>query len=251
MVVLVAVSLCVVGAVFLTPRFDVPPSYHDFADKRELAGIPHFGDVVSNLAFLAAGLYGIAITLSRRRHFEHAQELAPYLILFTGLALTAFGSGYYHLRPNDARLFWDRLPMTVAFMGLLSAIISERVSVRLGSRLAPLLVAGGAAALVYWRWTVQTGNRDLRPYSLVQGYPLIAIILLLWMFPRRYTRGRDFLVALDFYVAAKSFELADKPIFQATGGSVSGHTLKHVVAALGGYWLARMLSLRERVSRET
>ncbi len=236
---------------FFVPRFDAPPSYHDFADKREIAGIPHFGDVVSNVAFLAAGICGTIITLRRRHHFQREQEITPYLLLFTGIALTAFGSGYYHLDPTDERLFWDRLPMTVAFMALLAAIISERMSVNAGNRLLPFLVACGAASLLYWRWSVHTGDRDLRPYALVQGYPLVAIILLIWLFPRRYTRGHDYLVALGFYVAAKVFELADKRIFHGTGDVISGHTLKHIAAAVGGYWPARMLLLRKAVPKET
>jgi hypothetical protein len=155
------------------------------------------------------------------------------------------------LRPDDARLLWDRLPISVAFMGLFAAMISERLGAHAGFRLLPLLVACGGASLWYWMWTVETGNRDLRPYLLVQFYPLLAILLLLWMFAPRYTRGYDFLIALAFYVAAKVFEVADKPIFASTGNVISGHTLKHISAAVGGYWLARMLVKRERLSEPT
>lgn len=246
--VFLAVTAGAIAVTFLLPRYDLPPSYHDFADRRALFGVANFDDVASNLAFLVAGLYGIAVTLRRRRHFEDQHELAAYLVLFAGLALTAFGSGYYHLRPDDARLLWDRMPISVAFMGLFAAMISERLSVQAGFWLLPLLVACGVVSLWYWMWTVETGNRDLRPYILVQFYALLAILLLLWMFAPRYTRGCDFLIALAFYVAAKAFEVADKPIFAATGGVISGHTLKHISAAVGGYWLARMLVQRKRLS---
>src|SRR5450755_2515673 len=124
--VFLAVTAGAIAVTFLLPRYDLPPSYHDFADHRALFGVANFDDVASNLAFLVAGLYGIAVTLRRRRHFEDQHELAAYLVLFAGLALTAFGSGYYHLRPDDARLLWDRMPISVAFMGLFAAMISER-----------------------------------------------------------------------------------------------------------------------------
>jgi hypothetical protein len=243
----VAFLVVTVGAIAVTlllPRYDRPPTYHNFADRRALFGIQNFGDVASNFAFVVAGLYGVAVTLRRRKHFADPRELASYLVLFGGLVLTAFGSAYYHLRPDDARLFWDRLPITVAFMGLFAAMISERLSVSIGFWLLPVLVGCGGASLWYWRWTVEVGNRDLRPYILIQFYPLLAILLLLWMFEPRYTQGYDFLIALAFYVAAKIFEVGDRPIFAATG-IVSGHTLKHISAALGGYWLARMLTKRE------
>lgn len=247
----VAVTAGAIAVTFLLPRYDLPPTYHDFADRRVLFGVANFADVASNFGFFVAGLYGIAVTLSRRRHFEDQRELAPYLVLFGGLVLTAFGSSYYHLRPDDARLLWDRLPITVAFMGLFAAMISERLSVPVGFRLLPLLVCCGGASLGYWMWTVEAGNRDLRPYILVQFYPLLAILLLLWMFEPRYTRGYDFLIALAFYIAAKMFEVADKPVYAATGNVISGHTLKHLSAGVGGYWLARMLANRKHVREIT
>jgi hypothetical protein len=52
--------------------------------------------------------------------------------VFVGLQLTAFGSSYYHLSPNNSRLVWDRLPMTIAFMSMVAAIIAERISLRIG-----------------------------------------------------------------------------------------------------------------------
>lgn len=51
------------------------------------------------------------------------------------------------------------------------------------------------------------------------------------LYPARYP-GRPYLFAgLVLYVAAKGFELADKGVFLFLGQTVSGHTLKHLVAA--------------------
>ena len=53
----------------------------------------------------------------------------------------------------------------------------------------------------------------------------------------------DLVVALAFYLAAKVAESYDAAIY-GSGGIVSGHTLKHLLAAMGAWWLLRMLELR-------
>src|SRR6266446_5684150 len=124
---------------------NLPPSYHHFADQRIWLSIPHFSDVASNIAFLIAGLWGLAF-LSRKSslaQFIDARERWPYFLVFLGLVLTAFGSAYYHLAPDNERLVWDRLPMTVVFMPLVAALIAERVNVKLGVWLLPILTAVG------------------------------------------------------------------------------------------------------------
>jgi hypothetical protein len=59
----------------------------------------------------------------------------------------------------------------------------------------------------------------------------------------RYTRGSDSIVSLGVYALAKIFEIADRSIFKI-GGIISGHSLKHLVAAVFAYWIYRMLKLR-------
>lgn len=39
-------------------------------------------------------------------------ELLGWTCFYIGVAAVAFGSGYYHLKPNDSRLVWDRLPVS-------------------------------------------------------------------------------------------------------------------------------------------
>jgi hypothetical protein len=50
---------------------------------------------------------------------------------------------------------------------------------------------------------------------------------------------------VGFYVLAKILETGDRQIFALTGHTVSGHTLKHLAAAMAGYWMLRMLRRRE------
>jgi len=238
-----------VGAL-LAPREDLPPSYHHFADQRIWLGIPHFGDVASNIVFLIAGLWGLAF-LSRKSslaQFVDASERWPYLFIFLGLILTALGSTYYHLAPDNDRLVWDRLPMTIVFMPLVAALIAERVNVSLGLWLLPVLIAVGMGSVMQWHFSVERGAGDLRFYVAVQIYAVLALFAAL-LLPARYTRGSDLLVVAGLYVLAKICETADHQIFSA-GHLVSGHTLKHLSAGAAGFWILRMLQKRRPIERQ-
>lgn len=247
---LLAFTLVVAAAAFFAPRMDLPQSYHNFADQRSWLGIAHFGDVASNLLFAIAGLWGL-LSLSRkpsRVKFVDPRERWPYLVLFCGLLLTAFGSSYYHLAPDNARLVWDRLPMTMVFMPLVAAVIAERISVGVGVWLLPLLTAVGIASVLLWRVSVLHGAGDLRFYSAVQVYAVLILPVVL-LLPPRYTRGSDFAVVFFLYVLAKITEIADHQIF-SWGRIVSGHTLKHLAAGAAGFWILRMLQKRQPIQNQ-
>lgn len=223
------------------------PAYHHFADQRAWLGIPNCLNVISNLPFAIVGFIGILFlrrTSNSRQHvFIDSRERRPYLGVFIGLFLTAFGSAYYHLSPNNARLVWDRLPMTIVFASLVSAIIMERLSLRLGLQLLSWLIAFSAASVLQWYCDELHGRGDLRVYAAVQAYSAL-VLLLAMLLPRRYSRGSDYAVIFAFYAFAKIFEAADRKIF-SLGHIISGHTLKHLSAATAGYWMVRMLQLRE------
>jgi hypothetical protein len=240
--VVVFTLLCALGA-FLLPEMPQPLAYHDFADHRDLLGVENFLDVASNLGFLLAGIVGLVVTLRPGTRFEHAVERVPYAVFFAGMLLTALGSAYYHLSPDNERLFWDRLPMTIAFMSLVAAQILDRIHVRAGlALLLPMLVVG-AASVVYWRATERAGHGNVMPYGILQGYSVLILLLIAWMHPSRYTRGNDLYAVFAAYVLAKLLEALDPQIL-ALGHVVSGHTLKHLAAAVGGLLVARMLGRR-------
>jgi hypothetical protein len=245
--IILSVTVIVFAAVFfLVPPIAQPESYHNFADARTFLGIPRAWDTLSNIGFLVVGVMGLQYLLSRASDstFIDQRERWPYIVLFTGVLLTCLGSGYYHLAPDDARLVWDRLPMTLGFMGLVSAIIAERISVRMGLALLAPLLALGVGSVVWWRM-----SGDLRLYGLVQFYPAILIPVILWLYPARYTGLRELGLAALGYVAAKILEAADNPVFEFTRGVVSGHILKHLAAAWGVWWLLRMLQMRKIISQ--
>jgi len=229
------------------PPIPQPLAYHNFADQRAWLGIPNFGDVVSNVPFAIVGLLGlIFLRQPRPEKFSDLRERWLYLVMFAGLILTAFGSAYYHLAPGNARLVWDRIPIMIVFMALLSAAIAERVSVRAGLWLFPLLQAAGMGSVLVWRAGELQDHGDLRFYAAVQVYAILVLLVLL-LVPSKYTRGFDVAVVVAFYVLAKILEESDRQVF-AVGRIVSGHTLKHLAASTAGYWILRMLQKRDFVS---
>jgi hypothetical protein len=226
-------------------------SYHHFADQRSCFGIPHCFDALSNLGFLFVGVWGLLFVIrSQAAGFVLRKERWPYFFFFLGVTLTAFGSSYYHLAPDNARLVWDRLPMAMGFMALLAAVLGERAHPMLASRTLAPFVSAGVGSVLYWRWTDLAGRDDLRLYGLVQFGSLALVLLLCVTLPFRYTRGRDMFVVVGLYGVAKVFEVLDTQIF-ALGRIVSGHTLKHLTAAVACYWVLRMLMKREPATHVT
>jgi dsRNA-gated channel SID-1-like protein len=246
-VMLVSLTLVVILAAIFAPRLAQPLSYHNFADRRAWLDIPNFADVVSNAGFAIVGVWGLVVLLkkSSRAQFVDLRERGPYVIIFAGMVLTAIGSSYYHLAPDNDRLVWDRLPMTIVFMALVAAMIIERVSVPIGLALLPLLLLLGIASIVEWHISEINGASDLRFYAALQGYAVLLLLAIL-LLPPRYTRSSDLAVVVGFYILAKITEAADRQIF-AFGQVVSGHTIKHLAAAAAGLWILRMLQKRRPV----
>ncbi len=128
------------------------------------------------------------------------------MVFFLGATLTCVGSMYYHWQPDNPRLVWDRLPMTLAFAGLIAAVLGERIG--------PV-------------W----GRRSLWP------------LLLLVLFPaRQYSHSNALFWPIFWYGMAKVAETFDLAICRATATAVSGHTVKHVLAAMAVWALLRMLT---------
>ena len=244
---LVALTAVVAGVASLSPRTPQPLSYHSFADQCTWLGIPNFGDVASNIAFAIFGLWGLwfLARLSRGEtaaRFVDLRERWFYLAVFFGMFLTAAGSSYYHWSPDNERLVWDRLPMTIVFMSLVAAMIAERISLRAALWLWPVLLAVGILSVLQWHLSEQAGRGDLRFYAAVQVYAVLVLLLVLFL-PARYTRSADLGVVVGCYVLAKLLETFDKQVF-AQGHVVSGHTLKHIAAGFAGLWILRMLDRR-------
>jgi hypothetical protein len=251
LLVLALVTVVPAVAIFSMDPIPQDPAYHQFADNRSLFGIPNFQNVVSNLPFLLIGGAGLFRLRRRLAHpgddAAEVSETAAWLFLFLGIALTAFGSSWYHLHSDNSSLVWDRLPMTLGFMGFFAGIIGERIGQRAYRLLLWPLVGIGVASVLVWYAGELQGTGDLRLYALVQFFPLLLIPLLMVFYQPRYTGGAWIFVALAAYAAAKVFEHYDHEIYRALG-FVSGHPLKHLVAAGGCWALLHMFSRRQRIA---
>ena len=239
--VLLAVTVVGLIAVMLSPPLRQDPAYHAFADRRAYLGIPYALNVLSNLGFVVVGAWSFAAVA--KASLPRWERSAGFLFAL-GLLLTGFGSAYYHLAPSNATLVWDRLPLAALFPLVFAVAIGDRVSPALGRSLYLPLAVVGVVSVVWWDVT-----DDLRPYALVQFLPLALIPLMLWLFPgRRPTR--PLLIGVAIYGASKIFEMGDG-VIMAAGGVVSGHTVKHVLAAVAaGFivrWLAQVVASRERL----
>jgi hypothetical protein len=224
-----------IGAFFwLVAPIPQDPAYYLFADSRTVFGVPNFFDVASNAGFLLVGVAGLAATAHLAP--ESAGLRFEYAVFFAGVLLTAVGSAWFHLHPGNDSLVWDRLPMTIAFAGLVAIVV--------GSYLAPGLARAalygcllfGVSSVFYWAWTEARGSGDLRPYALAQFLPLLFIPVVI-LLRRRSSALTPYLWALAAcYVAAKILEHYDAAIFARW--PLSGHTLKHLAAALGTFFVA-------------
>jgi hypothetical protein len=212
--------------------------YHQFADQRRFFGIANTWDVLSNLGFLVVGVAGVRVCW-RSPQLPYG---IGWRIFFIGVALVSVGSAYYHWAPSNQTLVWDRLPMTIGFMGLFVALLAEYVSIRVATWLLLPALIMGAASVGYWHW-----RDDLRWYYWVQLLPMLVVPVLMLLYRPRYSHQGLLLITLSGYVLAKVAEHNDASIFAFTNDIVSGHTVKHVLAALSCYAIVVMLKRRKPV----
>ena len=230
-VILLGLILAAGVGAWALPPLAQDPGYHAFADGRALGLIANAANVLSNLVFLVAGLLGLRSAVR-----QIALPARPaWIVAFAGIALVSVGSAWYHRAPGDDTLLWDRLPMTVGFMGLLAAVLANPFGERVARRVLWPAVIIGIGSVVAWRLT-----GDLRAYVWVQFTPLLVIGATLALCQLPPPHRRALLSALMLYAIAKGCELADARLFAATAGVVSGHTLKHLAAGAACGALVRL-----------
>lgn len=234
--------ICLPLLYFATSRIPQWTSYHQFADVRTIWGIPNFWNVVSNAPFFLVSILGF-LSLKRqwRTHHIMGKEVVVFFILFLGIFLIGMGSAYYHWAPDNNSLVWDRIPITIVFMALLSLTVMGRINTNFGFWLLIPLILFGTFSVLHWHWTELSGQGDLRFYGLVQFYSMFLIIFTLILFPKPYPPNKAYLWMFVFYILAKICENFDWIIF-GWGEIVSGHTLKHLFAAISTYFIIVILN---------
>lgn len=235
-----AILLLIIIFYFLKP-IPQPATYHQFADQRSSLGIPNAANVLSNIAIAFPGILGLFLMLfTNKMKFKHYHERWLWIAVSVGFILTAVGSIYYHLAPDNSRLVWDRLPMTFVFMSFAAALISERVNAYLGLWLWPALIFIGFLSVFVWYESELQGNSDLRFYIAIQAFVILVAIIMLLSSPP-YDRNQDLVAVIICYCVAVLFELNDRQIYGITRNVVSGHTLKHMTIGVLGTWIIWMI----------
>ena len=237
--VLLAAVLGLLTVAVFGPHLALPAHYHAFADQRSAFGIPCVMDVLSNGPFALAGAAGLWQLARTPAHALLPAQRTLAALFFAGLLLTTGGSSWYHWRPDDAGLVVDRAGMSLAFAGLLGLAVADRVSDRAGHALAGcvLLLAPVAAVLPLL-------NGNMGPWAVVQAGGLVLLAALTGLRPRHAALGFSIGAVIALYAVAKGLEVSDQAVFELTHGGVSGHSLKHMVAALAAVPVLALYRLR-------
>lgn len=225
--------------------WDVPDTDHQYADTRPLGPLPNAADVLSNLPLVVIGLIGARRLLTGVRAgtvvLSNPAEVLPWLVLFLGIAASGVGSTWYHLQPTAERLLWDRGPIALSMAAFIGAALTERVGPREGILTLPVLAV---AALL----TVGAAYQgDLRYYIWLNLVALLVVPLLCRVVGGPYSLTGLWYGAVALYLLAKVAELFDADVY-ALGQILSGHTLKHLLAAAGIATLVHMVTRRRLLS---
>jgi hypothetical protein len=203
-------------------------AYHHFADDNFFLGVPNFHNVISNLFFIIFPIIGFL-------HVKNGESrMTPsWFVYLIGVLFVGPGSAYYHYNPNDMTLIWDRLPMTIGFMGLASFVFTDIFKIKKEVPFLILLLAIGFYSIFHW---VQF--QDLRIYYWVQLTPLLAIIYAAFALPTPVLKPKHLLFAVVFYIFAKITEKYDHQCLDSI--NYSGHSVKHLLAGVSVYALILM-----------
>ena len=234
----VFITLLVVVAMLAHGVIVQPVGYHDFADHSQLAGLPHAADVLSIWAsrWWACGVGRLAAHWQQPSSAP-AGGLPAFLI---GLMLTAVGSAYYHLAPDDFRLVWDRLPIALACAGLIAAVRGETVARFAVQQRGQLLALFAVASVGWWHFTNGEGAGDLRPLPAAATAPIVLIPLWQWLYGSDRRDRLYFGAALAVYVLAKGGR-AERSRLPRDERPADGHTLKHLLATLAAWLIVARL----------
>ncbi|XP_018446743.1 uncharacterized protein LOC108818307 isoform X2 [Raphanus sativus] len=217
-IVVGSLFICWLILLFITPKVPLHSfRHHVFADKRNFMGVPNTLNVMTNFPFLIIGVLGFVLCVGGSFfNISLKGEIWGWTLFYASVSSLAFGSAYYHLKPDDNTIVWDTLP----FFGRESGGESRIELPRLAS--------------VHF-----ISQRCLR-----QLIPCLAIPIMTVLLPPKYTHSRFWLLATAAHSVSKIEGLADSKIYNANGYIISGHSLGHLCSALSMLLLSVMLLYR-------
>ncbi|KAG5045047.1 hypothetical protein JHK86_014453 [Glycine max] len=236
-----ATFLCCMCLIFFTPRIPRSPKHHQFVDMRNLLGVANTLNVMTNFPFLVVGVLGLVLALEGGVFNISSQgEVWTWALFYAGIAGVAFGSAYYHLKPDDHRVLWDTLPMMVAFSSLLSSLVVERLGQRIGLCCMFALNLAAFLCVVYERI-----YNDIRFCMMFQLTLPLAIPVIAVLYRSKYTHSRYWFISTGIYLLAKFEGATDRKLYHVNNYIISGHSLEHLCLALIPILLSVMLIHRE------
>lgn len=238
--ILMTLFLASVAVLVLIDPIPQDQAYHNFGDKRSFLGIPNFWDVASNLPMLFIGAFCLWHSLQNWDKRKGLVERWLTIILSLGIFTAFFGSAYYHWSPDNLSLLWDRLPMTLMFMPLLSLLIYDYIGEREGRIAFLIAIPLGVFSVLHWYFTEVGGHGDLRLYAFVQFFPMVIVPFFLILFPRKVPYEKYIYFILGWYILAKLAEHFDKQIFEMLG-FWSGHTIKHLLGSVSLFFVWKLI----------
>jgi hypothetical protein len=176
------------------------PAFHEYPDSSTAL-------VLSNLPFL------VVAALARG---------AP-VYLRVSVAAIAVGSGAYHASPGDELLALDWAPIALTLTLLAATVIEQRIAFLL----APVLALGSVAFWLATGGTRSGGN--MAPYVATQAAGVFVPPLIALLAPVR-VRAPWLLAGVACFALARVAAAYDRQLLEAIG--LSGHSIKHIVAAL-------------------
>jgi len=240
LILLFAIAIIGIIIVFSMQPIAQDIKYHNFTDSYSLFSIPNFYNVISNIGFITLGLYGFLKVLST----NNKNCLIYFLTI--GIILTGLGSGYYHWNPNNITLIFDRLPMVIVFMTFFTFIISNYITSKNYKTYFSLFLSTGIISILYWSYTESIDTGDLRLYALVQFLPMLLIPVIILLYKNKNNNSYYIFPVLGLYILAKLCEHFDEFIYYFLKESISGHSIKHLFAAVAAYYIYKwMYSLQK------
>jgi hypothetical protein len=196
-----------VAGMFFIPQLQQNQRYHQFAGDDSLENqecCPNQLNVWSNVPLLWVAVIGIWTDGG---------------IFWISLIFVSLGSAFYHWKPTNFRLIFDRLPMAVSFsLGVLRVAEIDDYEVSWAEQL--FIVTTSCLTVLYWSF-----QDDLRPYIATQ-YSMV--VSSLYFIP--VGRKTGFLVlSVLLYAAAKIAEVNDGYFHRTLG--CGGHVIKHLLVA--------------------
>ncbi|CAN6865544.1 unnamed protein product [Brassica oleracea] len=233
--------ICWLILMFFTPKVPLHSfRHHVFADKRNFMGVPNTLNVMTNFPFLIIGVLGFVLCLGGSFfNISLKGEIWGWTLFYASISSLAFGSAYYHLKPDDNRIVWDTLPILIAYSSLFSSFLVERAGERVGLSCLVLLLFISVLSVAYARVF-----NDLRLCLTFQLIPCLAIPVMTVLLPPKYTHSRFWLLATAAHAVSKIEGLADSKIYNFNGYTISGHSLGHLCSALAMLLLTVMLLYR-------